>query len=62
MRASGSCFSSVCTTGIPVFDSASIASAGKNGLVTTTSGAWATMVSGSREISAISWTSEATLE
>ena len=60
--ASGSCFSSVCTTGMPVLDSASTASAGKNGLVTTTSGDWATIVSGSREMSAASWTSEATLE
>ncbi len=62
IRVSGPCSNSVWTTGIPVFDSASIASAGKNGLVTTTSGACATIVSGSREISAMSWTSEATLE
>ena len=46
-RASGSCFSSVWTTGIPVLDSACIPSAGKKGLVTTTSGAWAIIVSGS---------------
>ena len=50
MRASGSCFSSVWITSTPAFERASTPSAEKKGLVTTTSGASAMIVSGSREI------------
>ena len=62
IRASGSCFNSVWITGMPIFESASMASAGKKGLVTMTSGDCAMIVSGSRDISAMSCANCATLE